>query len=327
MSFVVRNAVLALVAISSSLLAAVPAMAQDYPSRPIKMIVPFGAGGPADVFSRQLAQILQDSMKQSVVVEDRPGAGSIIGTNEVAKSAPDGTTLLTMSNTHTVNETMTPNKPFQLMRDFIPVAGINYSDLVMVVHPSVPAKDIKEFIALAKKEPGVLNFASSGLATPYHMAAELFKHMTGTDIVHVPHKASGEMRSSVIGGHVQMAFDAITTMTENVKAGQVRALGTSALKRSSVLPDVPTIAEAGVPGYEATIWLGIMVPKGTPQPIVDRLNAEINKAINRPEVLATWAKQGAVPLVMTPAEFGAYLRKDIEKWAVVVNAAGLVQKQ
>ena len=198
MNCVVRNAALALVAMSVGLPAA-PATAQDYPSRPIKMIVPFGAGGPADVFSRQLAQILQDAFKQSVVVENRPGAGSIIGTNEVAKSAPDGYTLLTMSNTHTVNETMTPNKPFQLMRDFVPVAGINYSDLVMVVHPSVPAKDVKEFIALAKKEPDKLNFASSGLATPYHMAGELFKHMTGTKIVHVPHKASGEMRSSVIG--------------------------------------------------------------------------------------------------------------------------------
>ena len=321
-----RGAVLALVAISGALSAA-PAMAQDYPSKPVKIIVPFGAGGPADVFSRQLAQILQDQLKQTFVVENRPGAGSIIGTNEVAKSAPDGYTLLTMSNTHTTNESLTPNKPFQLMRDFVPVAGINYSDLVMVVHPSVPAKDVKEFIALANKEPDKLNFASSGSATPYHMAGELFKHMTGTKIVHVPHKASGEMRSSVIGGHVQMGFDAITTMTENVKAGQVRALGTSAAKRSKVLPDVPTIAEAGVPGYESTIWLGIMAPKGTPQAVVDKLNAEINKAINRPEILAAWDKQGAVPLAMKPAEFDAYLRKDIEKWAVVVNAAGLAQKQ
>jgi tripartite-type tricarboxylate transporter receptor subunit TctC len=319
----VRSAALA---VSAALLAA-PATAQDYPSKPVKIIVPFGAGGPADVFSRQLAQILQDQLKQTFVVENRPGAGSIIGTNEVAKAAPDGYTLLTMSNTHTTNESLTPNKPFQLMRDFVPVAGINYSDLVMVVHPSVQAKDVKEFIALAKKDPDKLNFASSGPATPYHMAGELFKHMSGTKIVHVPHKASGEMRASVIGGHVQMGFDAITTMTENVKAGQVRALGTSASKRSKVLPDVPTIAESGVPGYEATIWLGIMAPKGTPQAVVDKLNTEINKAINRPEVLAAWDKQGAVPLAMKPAEFDAYLRKDIEKWANVVNAAGLVQKQ
>jgi tripartite-type tricarboxylate transporter receptor subunit TctC len=300
-----------------------PLSAQDYPTRPVKIIVPFGAGGPADVFSRQLAQALQDSLKEAFVVEDRPGAGSIIGTNEVAKAAPDGYTLLAMSNTHTVNESLKTDKPFQLMRDFVPVAGINSSDLIMVVNPSVQAKDLKEFIALAKKEPGKMNYGSSGLGTPYHMAAELFKYMTGTDIVHVPHKASGEMRSAVIGGHVQMAFDAITTMATNVKAGQVRALGTSGTKRTSVMPDVPTIAEAGVPGYESTIWLGIMAPKGTPQPVIDKLNAEINKAINKPDILAAWAKQGAVPLVMKPAEFDAYLRKDIEKWAKVVKEAKL----
>jgi len=326
MQFLIRGTALAFFALIPALSPA-PAMAQDYPARPVKIIVPFGAGGPADVFSRQLAQHLTEALKQSFVVEDRPGAGSIIGTNEVAKSAPDGYTLLAMSNTHTTNESLTPNKPFQLMRDFVPVAGINYSDLVMVIHPSVPAKDLKEFIALAKKDPGKLNYASSGPGTPYHMAAELFKTMSGTDMVHVPHKASGEMRSSVIGGHVQMGFDAITTMASNVKAGHVRALGTSFSKRSKVLPDVPTIAEAGVPGYESTIWLGIMAPKGTPQAVVDKLNAEINKAINKPEVLAAWDKQGATPLVMTPAQFDVYLRKDIEKWANVVNAAGLGAKK
>jgi tripartite-type tricarboxylate transporter receptor subunit TctC len=216
-----------------------------------------------------------------------------------------------------------PNKPFQLMRDFVPVAGINYSDLVMVVHPAVPAKNLAEFIAYAKSKPGELNYASSGTGTPYHMAGELFKAMTGTNIVHVPHKASGEARNSVIGGHVQMMFDAITTMASNVRAGQVRALGTSAAKRSSVLGDVPTIAEAGVPGYDSTIWLGIMAPAGTPQPIVDKLNAEINKAINRPDVKEAWDQQGAVPLVMTPAEFDRYLRADIEKWANVVKVANI----
>jgi tripartite-type tricarboxylate transporter receptor subunit TctC len=298
-------------------------LAQDYPTRPVKIVVPFGPGGPADVYSRVLAQHLSEALKQSFVIENRPGAGSIIGTDAVAKSAPDGYTLLAMSNTHTTNESLTPNKPFQLMRDFVPVAGINDSDLVMVVHPSVPAKDLKEFIAYAKSKPGQLNYASSGAATPYHMAGELFKAMSGTDMVHVPHKASGEMRNSVIGGHVQMAFDAITTMAPNVTAGQVRALGTSALKRSTVLPDVPTIAEAGVPGYESTIWLGIMAPAGTPKEVVDKLNAEINKAISRPDIKAAWDKQGAVALVMSPAEFDAYLRKDIEKWAQVVKTAGL----
>jgi tripartite-type tricarboxylate transporter receptor subunit TctC len=302
---------------------ATSAAAQDYPNKTIKIIVPFGAGGPADVFSRQLGQHMQEALKQPVVIEDRPGAGSIIGSNEVAKSPPDGYTLLAMSNTHTVNESLVPNKPFALMRDFVPVAAINSSDLVMVIHPSVPAKNLKEFIALAKAKPGELNYGSSGTGTPYHMAAELFKAMTGTNIVHVPHKASGEMRNSVIGGHVQMAFDAITTMASNVKAGQVRALGTSSTKRSTVLPDVPTIAEAGVPGYESTIWLGIMAPAGTPKPIAAKLNAEINKAINRPDVKAAWDKQGAVPMVMSPAEFDAFLRKDIEKWAKVVKDAGI----
>ena len=300
-----------------------PCLAQDYPTRPVKIIVPFGAGGPADVYSRVLAHHLSEALKQPFVVEDRPGAGSIIGTDAVAKSPPDGYTLLAMSNTHTTNESLIANKPFQLMRDFVPVAGINYSDLVMVIHPSLPAKDLKEFIAYAKARPGELNYASSGAGTPYHMAGELLKAMSGTNLVHVPHKASGEMRNSVIGGHVQMAFDAITTMAPNVKAGQVRALGTSAAKRSSVLPDVPTIAEAGVPGYESTIWLGIMAPAGTPKAIVDKLNAEINKAITRSDVKEAWDKQGAVPLVMSPAEFEKYLRADIEKWAHVVQVSGI----
>ena len=317
-----RAAALALT-LASSFTSLDAASAQDYPVRPVKIVVPFGAGGPADVYSRVLAQHLSEALKQPFVVEDRPGAGSIIGTDAVAKSPPDGYTLLAMSNTHTTNESLVPNKPFQLMRDFVPVAGINYSDLVMVVHPSVPAKDLKEFIAYAKSKPGELNYASSGTGTPYHMAGELFKAMSGTNIVHVPHKASGEMRNSVIGGHVQMAFDAITTMTSNVKAGQVRALGTSAGKRSTVLPDVPTIAETDVPGYDSTIWLGIMAPAGTPKPIVDKLNAEINKAINRPDVKEAWDKQGAAALTMTPAEFEAYLRKDIDKWAQVVKSAGI----
>ena len=300
-----------------------PAAAQDYPARQVRLIVPFGAGGPADVYARVIAQHLAEEMKQTFIVENRPGAGSIIGTDAVAKSAPDGYTLLVMSNTHTTNELLVPNKPFQLMRDFVPVAPMNYSDLIMVVHPSVPAKDLKEFIALAKGKPGELNYASSGPGTPYHMAGELYKAMSGSNIVHVPHKASGEARSAVMGGHVQMMFDAITTMASNVAAGQVRALGTTGAKRSALTPDVPTVAEAGVPGYEATIWLGVMAPAGTPKDIVDKLNAGINKVIARPDVKDAWAKQGAVPMAMTPAEFDKYLQSDIEKWANVVKSAGI----
>jgi tripartite-type tricarboxylate transporter receptor subunit TctC len=313
---------LAIAGLASGALLA-PASAQNYPARTVKIIVPFGAGGPADVYARFLGQHLQDTLKQSFVIEDRPGAGSIIGTGEVAKADPDGYTLLMMSNTHTVNETLRPNKPFQLMRDFVAVAPVNYSDLIMVVHPSVPANNLKEFLALLKAKPGALNYASSGPGTPYHMASELFKAMSGTDIVHVPHKASGDARTAVLGGHVQMMIDAITTSAPTAKAGKVRALGTTGKKRSALLPEVPTISEAGVPGYEATIWLGIMAPAGTPKAVVDKLNAEINKVLGKAEVKAAWAKQGAEPMIMTPGEFDTYLRGDIEKWAKVIKTAGL----
>jgi len=321
-----RRAVWLVVALWAAM-AAVPVRADEYPSRPVRILVPFGAGGPADVYARVLGQYLQDALKQSFVIDNRPGAGAVIGTNEVAKSPADGYTLLMMSNTHTVNETLLPNRNYQLLRDFVAVAPVNSSDLLMVVHPSVPAKDLKEFLALLKAKPGELNYASSGPGTPYHMAAELFKSMSGTNIVHVPHRGSGDARTSVIGGHVQMMIDAITTMAPTAQAGQVRALGTTGQTRSSVLPDVPTIAEAGVPGYEAIIWLGIMAPAGTPKPIVDKLNAEINKVLAMPYIKPQWAEQGATPMIMTPAEFEAYVRKDIDKWAEVIHTAGIKVQQ
>jgi tripartite-type tricarboxylate transporter receptor subunit TctC len=314
---------LRILALLSPLLIASPAAAADtYPSRPVHFIVPFGAGGPADVYARVLAQHLSEDLKQSFVVEDRPGAGSIIGTDAVAKSAPDGYTLLIMSNTHTTNESLIPHKPFELMRDFVPVAPINYSDLVMVVPASLPVTNLEEFIALAKKEPGKLNYASSGPGTPYHMAGELFKAMSGTDIVHVPYKASGDARTAVLAGQVQMMFDAITTMGPLAKSGKVKALATTGSKRSAQMPDVPTVSEAGVPGYEATIWLGVMAPKGTPDDVVKLLNSEIAKVVSRPDVKEAWAKQGAVPMLMSPPAFDAFLRKDIEKWAHVVQVSG-----
>ncbi len=311
---------LRLIAFILPVLAAIPASAADYPSRPVKLIVPFGAGGPADIYARVLAQHLSEQTKQSFLVEDRPGAGSLIGTDAVAKSAPDGYTLLIMSNTHTTNESLLPNKPFQLMRDFVPVASINYSDLVMVVPTSLPVKSVKEFIDMAKKDPGKLNYASSGPGTPYHMAGELFKSMAGIDVVHVPYKASGDARNAVLAGQVQMMFDAVTTMTSLAKAGKVRALGTSGASRSALTPDLPTIGET-VKGYESTIWIGVMAPKGTPKDVVAFLNQSINKVIELPDVKEAWAKQGAVPMVKTPDQFDAFLRKDIEKWAAVVKSA------
>ena len=271
--------------------------------------------------ARVLGNALQDDLKQPFVIENRPGAGAVIGTQDAAKSPPDGYTLLMMSNTQTANESLVPadQRKYELMRDLLPIAPVNYSDLVIVVHPSVQAKTLAEFIALAKSQPGKLNYASSGQGTPYHMAGELFKTMAGIDVVHVPYRNSGDARTGVISGQVQMMIDAVTTMAPNINAGQVRALATTGTQRSAVLPDVPTASEAGVPGYEATIWLGLMAPAGTPKPILDKLNAAINTFVKKPEIVELWKKQGAVPMSMSSEEFDKFLREDIAKWAEVVK--------
>jgi tripartite-type tricarboxylate transporter receptor subunit TctC len=308
--------------LASSLMFTTPASAQEYPSKPVKIIVPFAAGGPADLYARAIGQRLQESLKQNFVVENRVGGGAVIGTDAVAKSAADGYTLLMMSNTQTVNESLIPNKPYQLMRDLTPVAPINYSDLLLVVNPSFPANNVAELLALVKAKPGKYNYASSGPGTPYHMAGELFKAMSSTYVVHVPYRGSSGARTDVIGGQVEMMFDAIPTMMEQVKAGRVKAIATTGLTRSSVLPDVPTVNESGVKGYEATIWLGIMAPKGTPAAIVEKLNLEINKATARPDVKAAWGKSGATAMNMTVPEFEKYLNGDIAKWQRIVKISG-----
>ncbi len=298
------------------------AFAQDYPNRAVKIIVPFAAGGPADNYARFIAQRLTTDLKQPFIVENRPGAGSIIGTDAVAKAPADGYTLLMMSNTHTVNETLVPNKPFNLMNDFVGIAPVNYSDLMLVVHPSVPAKTLAELIQLAKSKPGKLNYASSGNGTPYHMAGEMFKQMAGVSITHIPYKGSAGARTDVVGGQVDMMFDAVTTMANMAKDGKVRGLATTGKARHANTLDMPTVAEAGVRGYEATIWLGLMAPKGTPPEIVNKLNAEVRKIVAQPDVKTTWASQGAVPMSMTPAEFQQYLTADIAKWATIVKISG-----
>ncbi len=301
---------------------AAPALSQPYPSRTVRIVVPFAVGGPADIYARFIGAKLQDALGRPFVIEDRPGGGSIVGTEAVAKSAPDGYTLLMMSNTHTVNETLIPKKPFDLMRDLAPISGVNYSDLLMVIHPSVPANNLKQFIALARSQPGKLNYASSGPGTPYHMAGELFKAMAGVDIVHIPHKGSDQARTAILGGQVQMMFDAITTMAAQARAGKVKALASSGKTRSPVTPDVPSVAEAGVPGYEATIWLGLMAPAGTPRAVLEKLNLEVNRIVNSPEVRETWAKQGAQPMGMSIDQFDKFLREDITKWAKLVKLSG-----
>ncbi len=311
------RAVLAVLLLSSS-----SCWSQSYPARSVKIVVPFAVGGPADIYGRFIGAKLSESLGQTFVVENRPGGGSIVGTDVVAKSDPDGYTLLMMSNTHTVNETLIPKKPFDLMRDFAPITGVSYSDLMMVVHPSVPAASVREFIALAKAKPGAMNYASSGNGTPYHMAGELFKSMAGVDLVHIPHKGSDQARASILGGQVQMMFDAVPTMAANARAGKVKALATSGSKRSPVTPDIPTLAEAGVAGYESGIWLGLMAPAATPRPVLERLNREVNKIISSPEVKETWLKQGTIAMGMPIEQFDKFLREEIVKWRKVVQVSG-----
>ena len=319
MTFLQRAASL-LACLAFALALASPAAAQDYPSRPIKIIVPFGAGGPTDVFTRVLVEELRKSIGQPLVLENRPGAGTVIGTDAAAHATPDGYTLLMVSATQTVNETLISSKGYQLMRDFVPIAMLFRSELVMVVHPSVPVNNVKEFIALAKAKPGQLNYASSGPGSNYHMAGELLRNLTGIDIVHVPYRGSTGARNDIVGGQVQMMFDSVPTMAPLIQAGRVKGLGTSGRTRSVALPDIPTLSEAGVPGYEATIWIGMMAPVGTPQPVIDLLNRAINKIVSRPDIKESWEKQDAKPDPMTPAQFGAHIQAEIAKWAKLIKA-------
>jgi tripartite-type tricarboxylate transporter receptor subunit TctC len=306
-------------ALSAALWAA-PSAAQDYPSRTIRFIVPFGAGGPTDVFTRALAEELRKSLGQSIVMENRPGAGTIIGTTEVARAAPDGYTLLMISATQTTVETLNPNKSYQLMRDFVPVASLMNSELVLVVPQRSPVSTLRELIALAKAKPGTLNYGSSGLGSNYHMAGELVKNLASLDIMHIPYKGSTGARADIVSGQIDMMFDSVPTMAGTIEDGRVKALGTSGKVRSPILPNVPTIAEAGVPGYDATIWIGVMAPAGTPKEIVELLNREINKILARPDIKESWQRQGANTMMMKPEEFGRYIEAEIERWAKLIKA-------
>src|SRR5580700_9953715 len=288
-----RDAIL--LALSGVVAGPTASRADDYPSRPVKIVAPFGAGGPTDVYTRSIANELQKSLGQTFFIEDRPGAGTTIGTDLVAHAAPDGYTLLMVSGTQTVNETLYTQKPYQLMRDLVPVAPLMDTDLALVVHPSVPGSNSR-------------------------MAAELLKSLTGIDIVHVPYKGSTGMRSDILSGQIQMLFDSIPTMAPTIQSGMVRALATSGRLRSPILPDVPTFTEAGVPGFQATLWVGFMAPKATPQPIVDTLSRTITDILKRPDIKDAWEKQGASPMVMTQAVFTAFMESEIAKWAKVIQA-------
>jgi tripartite-type tricarboxylate transporter receptor subunit TctC len=313
--------VFALVALAASAtLTASSARADEYPSRPVKIIAPFGAGGPTDIYTRDIAEELRKSLHQPFVLENRPGAGTTVGTDLVAHAAPDGYTLLMVSSTQTVNETLYVTKPYQLLRDLVPIAPLMDNDLVLVVPPTLPVKNLADLLTLARAKPGTLNFGSSGPGSNYHMAAELLKNLTGIDIVHVPYKGSTGMRTDILSGQIQMLFDSIPSMAPIVKSGMVHALGTSGEKRSPILPDVPTIAEAGVPGFHFSQWVGFMAPKDTPRPIVELLNQTITGILKRPDIKQAWEEQGATPMVMTQPEFAAFMTAEVEKWAKVIKA-------
>jgi len=301
---------------------ALPAIAhaQAWPTRPVRIIVPFGLGGSADVAARFLAEPLQSALGQPFVVENRPGAGAVIGTDHVAKSQPDGHTLLLMSNTHTANETLLPNRPYRLMTDLAPVAALNIAHHLLAVHPSIPAATVPELIALLRANPGRFDYASSGPGTPYHVAGEVFLAMAGVTATHVPFRSSNEARTALIGGQVPIMFDAIPTMREQAEAGRVRGLATSGPQRSPLMPNLPTVAEA-VPGYEASIWLGLMAPAATPMPLRERLNAEVNRILGLPATREAQARLGAQPMPMSIAEFDAWLRADIPRQAEFIRMA------
>ena len=301
--------------------AAPSAPAAGFPDKPVTLVVPYPPGGATDTIARIVAKGMTQRLGQTVVVDNKAGAGTAIGAGAVAHAAPDGYTLLISSNTtFTVNPALKAKLPYDAQKSFESIGLIGNSPLVLLAQPSLPAGNVKELVALAKAKPGKLSYGSFGNGTTSHLAGEMFKIVTGTDMLHVPYKGSTGARNDIISGQIEMMFDSVPTMAQMVQAGRVKALGTTGKVRSAILPDVPTLAEAGVPGYVATMWVGVMAPAGTPQPIVDLLNAEINKVLVRPDVRAAWEKQGAIPMTMKPNEFGVYIQSEIEKWAKLINA-------
>lgn len=300
------------------------AHAQTWPTKPLRIIVPFGAGGTADIFIRLVAQQLQTPLGQAVIVDNRPGGNFAIGTEAAAKSPADGYTLVLVTSSHTLIEALGVNRPkYHLMRDLTPVAALASAQSVLVVHPSVPATTVKELIALAKAQPDMLNYGSSGTGGILHLQTELLESMTGTQMKHVPYKTGGAARIDLVAGRLQVMFDTLDGATPFIRSGKLRALGTTGPTRTLSLPAVPTIAEAGVPNFEVLAVIGLMAPTGTPKPLVDRLNTEINKILMRPEIKEAWARSDSQVLVMSPDELGKTLSDDVDKWSALVKSANI----
>ncbi|MGH8619840.1 MAG: tripartite tricarboxylate transporter substrate binding protein [Burkholderiales bacterium] len=300
------------------------AVAQDYPARPIRVIVPFAAGGPGDVQVRLVGQKLTEALGQTVIVDNRGGANSIVGTELVAKAAPDGYTVLMVTAGYTVNVTLYPKLPYDSLKDLAPLTLMTKGPAIVVVHPSLPAKNIRELIAVAKARPGQLVFASSGTGSPSQLAVELFQIETGTRMIHVPYKGMAPGMTDLLAGQVQLAFPTIVAGVPLVQAGKLRALAVTGAQRTPAVPTVPTVAEAGVPGYEATNWYGLLVPGATPAPVVAKLNTELNRILRLPDVSERLLGLGMDPApTATPQEFGTLIRGEITKWAKVVKTSGV----
>jgi tripartite-type tricarboxylate transporter receptor subunit TctC len=302
---------------------ALGASAQSYPDRTIRLVVPFPAAGTTDILAREVAQRLTEVLGQTVVVDNRPGAAGNIGSDLVAKSAPDGYTLLMGTvGTHAINPSLYSKMPYDHVKDFVPVVLVAGVPNVLVVNPALPVNSVADLIKLAKDKPGRINFASSGSGTSIHLSGELFKTMAGVDMIHVPYKGSAAALTDLIGGQVQIMFDNLPSALPQIKAGRLRAIAVTSLKRASVLPDIPTINESGLPGFEASSWFGVLAPAGTPAPIVLRINAEVNQWLQSAAAREKLLSQGAEAAGGSPEQFANHIRAETEKWAKVVKASG-----
>ena len=299
------------------------AAAQTYPAKPVRIIVPYAAGGNTDFTARALAEKLGDVYKRQFIVENRPGGATNIGTEAVAKAAPDGYTLLMGGASNAINMSLFAKLPYDTVRDFDPVALCVKGANVLAVHPSLPAKNLKELIAVAKAQPGKLNFASSGLGSSNQMAGELFKLMAGINIVHVPYKGNAPALTDLLGGHVEMIFSGVPALVPHISSGRIRAIAIGSLKRFPALPNVPTFDESGLKGYEATTWFGLLAPAKTPKDIVTRLNTEVDKALRSPDIRERFINDGLEPMGGSPEAFAKFIRSEIDKYAKVMNAAGI----